>query len=294
MGVNTDEAATTWFKPGLGELGDVGSALRLHLAYAERHPERRIVTESTKGMSHTGKTVPAAELASRAIESMAAESLEVMRRVINKRTGEIEIIGTSLGTPHEVAMAEINLGANPAAQLMIARLKFISSAAVASKIEGAENFRDPDVDENEYRSSLDSRFRWHVPEDFGWMLVNYPGHILACWPTLGAHAIAHPNRTRSRLRTMATDYGNVRQGTPWSSWKYVASRVPVDSIGGERDPLIQEQEPQFDTLDRLYPGQVRHKTIAGLGHLMSAAAGRTVEELDRLDSDRMPVLAAAA
>jgi hypothetical protein len=292
MGVGTDEATTTWFKPGLGELGDVGSALRLHVAYAEQHPDRRIITESTKGMSHTGKTVSAAELSDRQIETMAAESLEVMRRVV--RNGEIEIVGTSLGTPGELAMAELNLAANPADKLMIVRLKLIASAAVASKIEGSENFRDPDVDEDEYRAALDGRFRGHIPEDFAWMLVDHPRDILACWPTFGAHFIAHPRTTQARLKTMATDFVNVRQGTPWSRWKYVASRLPVDSVGGERDPLIQEQEPQFEMLERLYPGQVRHNTIAGLGHLMSAAARRTVQELDRINQERTPALALVA
>jgi hypothetical protein len=294
MGIGTDEAATTWFTPGLGELGDVGSALRLHLAYAAQHPEQRVVTESTKGMSHTGRTVAADALADRRIEASAAESLEVMRRVIDKDTGEITIVGTSLGTPHEVAMGELNLAANPADVLNIVRLKLISSAAVASKIEGSDNFRDPDVDEDAYRAALDGRFRWHIPEDFAWMLVDHPADILACWPTLAAHFIAHPRKTGERLRTMGTDYVNVRQGTPWSSWRYVASRMQVDSVGGERDPLIQEQEPQFEMLDQLYPGQVRHNTVPGFGHLMSAAAGRTVEELDRLDEERSPAFALAA
>jgi hypothetical protein len=290
----TGEAATTWFKPGLGELGDVGSALRLHAAYAEQHPERRVVTESTKGMSHTGRTVPAAELSGRRVESSAAESLEVMRRVIGESTGEIEIVGTSLGTRHEIAMAELNLAANPGDVLNITGLKLIASAAVASKIEGTENFRDPEVDEDEYRAGLDSQFRRHIPEDFARMLVDHPGDILSAWPTLAGHFIAHPNKARDRLKTMATDYANVREGTPWSSWKYVASRLPVSSVGGERDPLIREQEPQFAMLDHLYPGNVRHNTIAGLGHLMSAAAGRTVEELDRIDEQRALPFALAA
>lgn len=294
MGVTTDEVATTWIKPGLGEIGDVGSVLRLHVEYARQHPERQVITESTKGMSHTGNVVSADELADRRVESSAAESLEVMRRVIDKRTGEIEMIGTSLGTRLELAMAETNLSANPAAQLNIVSLKLISSAAVASKIEGSENFRDPDVDEDEYREGLDRQFRRHIPEDFARMLIDHPGDILACWPTLAAHFMAHPRTTQSRLKTMATDYGNVRQGTPWSSWKYVASKLPVNSIGGERDPLIQEQDPQFDMLDQLYPGQVRHNTIPGFGHLMSAAAGRTVEELDKIDLERAPAFAMAA
>jgi hypothetical protein len=290
MDIVPDEADTAWFKPGLVELGDVGSALRLHIAFAGQHPELRVVTETTKGMSHTGKTVPAAELAGRDIETMAAESLHLMRRVVPG--GTIALNGTSLGTRLDVAIAELNLAANPGEQLPITRLNLISSAAVAGKIEGAENFRAPDLDEDLYREELSKRFQHHIPADFIRMLYTHPEDILSCWPMLGAYALAHPGKTHDRIRTMARDYGNVKQGVDWSSLKYVVSGVPVNVLDGERDPLTHEQEPQWEMLDMLFPGQVQHVTVKGMGHLMTAAAGKTVGHL--VDMEQTPVALKAA
>lgn len=286
-----DTADTTWFKPGLGELGDIGSALRLHIAFANHNPDRRVVTETTKGMSHTGKTVTTSELAGRQIETMAAESLHLMRRLI--QGGEIEIDGTSLGTRLEIAMAELNLAANPSDHLPITRLRLISSAAIAGKIEGEDNFREPDLDEDEYREALSARFQRHVPADFMRMLYSHTEDILSCWPMLGAYAMAHPAKTYSRLRTMMTDYANVKQGTSWSSLKYVVAGLPVDVLDGERDPLAQEQESQWGMLGSLFPGQVRHVTIKGMGHLMTAAADETVGHLARMERDGTELALAA-
>lgn len=291
-GVDPQTADNDWIKGGLGELADAGSGLRFHVAYAESHPDHRVITEATPGMSHTGKTVSVAGLSSRQIEPMAAESLRLMRRLT--RDGRIVVAGKSLGSRLAAAMAELNLSANPEDQLEIVRLQFISSAVVASMIEGEENFRNPDVDEDEYRQALSKRFQHHIPEDFMRMLYSHPAEILACWPMLGAYALAHPGKTHSRLKAMATDYANVKEGVPWSSLKYVVSGVPVDVLDGSRDPLSEEQKPQWGTLDRLYPGQIRQKVIDGMGHLMSAAARFTIGHLDDMEGQGTPTLAAAA
>jgi pimeloyl-ACP methyl ester carboxylesterase len=291
-GVDPRTADNDWIKSGLGELADAGSGLRFHVAFAESHPGHRVITEATPGMSHTGKTSSADELSGRRIEPMAAESLRLMSRLTQE--GRIWVIGKSLGSRLAAAMAELNLAANPEDRLDIVRLQFISSAVVASKIDGDENFRDPDVDEDEYRQALSKRFQHHIPEDFMRMLYSHPREILACWPMLGAYALAHPGKTQSRLRAMAADYANVKEGVPWSSLKYVVSGVPVDVLDGSRDPLSEEQKPQWDTLAHKYPGQVRQKVIDGMGHLMSAAARFTIGHLDDMEDQGTQALAAAA
>lgn len=291
-GVKASEAPVTWFKPGLGEIGDVGSALNLHVAHAGQHPERRTVTEATPGMSHTGKTVALATLSGRQVEAMAADSLQLMKIVTEG--APTDIYATSLGTRLAMAMAELDLAANEGRQGGITRLRLIASAAIASKIEGSENFRPPDVDEDEYRQDLSKRFQRHIPGDFVRMVRRHPADMLACWPTLAAHVLAHPLKAHSRLRTMMRDYANVKEGTDWSSLKYVVERVPVDVLGGEHDPLIQEQIPQWQALGRMYPGRVRLTVLEDLGHLMSAAAANTVTELDRQNDGTSFGLALAA
>jgi hypothetical protein len=291
-GVNADEASNAVFKPGLTELADSGSALRLHVAYAKQHPDRRVITEATKGMSHTGKAVSGAEIAGRRIDTMAGESLYLLPRLT--RDGAIEVNGTSLGTRSAVSMAEQNLAADHATQLNITRLTLIASAVVACKIEGSENFRDPDLDEDEYRQDLSKRFQVHIAEDFLRMARTHPVDILSCWPNIAAYVLAHPAKSYSRARAIAADYGNVKEGVPWSTLKQVASGVDIRILGGSRDPLIQEQEPQWAALDGLFPGQIKQSTIQGMGHLMSAAARDTVDHLARMDEEPAIVLPAAA
>lgn len=281
--VDPDEADNVVFKPGLGELADSGSALRLHVEFARQHPERRVITEATKGMSHTGKTVGSDEFSERRIEKMAADSLQLLPRLT--RDGWIEINGTSLGTRSAFSMAEQNLAANHADQLDITRLTLIASAVIASKIDGSENFRDPEVDEDEYRNNLSKRFQKHVAEDFVRMAGTHPVDILSCWPGLGAYVMAHPSRTYSRLRAMFTDYANVKEGVPWDNMKQVVPGVGIRLLGGSRDPLVQEQEPQWDTLDRMFPGRIQRRTVKGMGHLMTADARGTVEHLAGMDQE---------
>ncbi len=290
-GVDPKTAFNDWIKSGLGELADTGSALRFQVAYAEHHPDHRVITEATPGMSHTGRAVSGADLSRRQIEPMASETLQLMPRLT--RDGPVGIVGTSLGSRLAAAVAELNLGANLQDQIDIVQLKFIASAVIAGKIEGEENFRDPDLDEDDYRQMLSKRFQRHIPEDFMRMLQSHPVDILACWPMLGAYALAHPAKTHSRLKAMATDYSNVKEGVPWDSLKYVVSRIPIDVLGGGRDPLIEEQKPQWDSLGLMYPGQVRQRVVDGMGHLMSAAASFTIGHLDAMEQEGTPALAAA-
>lgn len=292
LGGDPDEAANALFKPGLSELADSGSALRLHVAYALRHPEQRVITEATKGMSHTGKTVASGDISQRRIEAMAADSLEMLPRLT--RDGATEIFGTSLGTTGAVSIAEQNLAAGETARLDLRRLNLIASAVIAAKIEGPDNFRDPDLDEHKYRHDLSKRFQLHVIDDFIRMSASHPIDILSCWPQVGAYVLAHPRKTYSRLLSMAADYANVKEGTPWESLKNVVEGVDIRVLGGSRDPLIQEQERQWDTLEDMFPGRITRHTVAGMGHLLTAAAAETVGHLDSMDTAVSAELAAAA
>jgi hypothetical protein len=280
-GVDPAEATNVVFHPGLTELGDLGSHLRLHVTYAEQHPDERVITNPTHGVSHGGKVATSAELKARNVEEMAAINLKLLPRIL--REGSVLLAGTSLGSFGSTKMAEQDVAANNHERLNLEKLVLISSAVVALNVDDSENFRPADLDEEEHRKFLTGQFFEHLPEDLARMMISNPRDVWACAPVLAAYALA-PHKALSRFKAIAADFRNVSEGVDWSTIKQItAAGVNIDVLGGSRDPLTIEQEPQWNTLASLYPGQVRQRILQGLGHLMTIDARRTVRELDKME-----------
>src|SRR6267142_1125346 len=124
-GVDPTDAPNIVFHPGLTEFGDLGSALRLHVSYAERHPDQRVITKPTVGVSHSGEIISTDEIRNRRIENMAAANLRRLRYVV--QDGEVILAGTSLGTNTVIHMAEQDVAANYKDRLNLQGLVLLSS-----------------------------------------------------------------------------------------------------------------------------------------------------------------------
>jgi hypothetical protein len=280
-GVDPSEATNVVLKPGLTELGDLGSHLRLHITYAEAHPDQRVITNPTHGVSHGGKVVTPAELRARRVEEMATIDRRLLPRLLHD--GGVILAGTSLGSFGSTKMAEQDVAANNHARLNLEKLVLISSAVVALNVDESENFRSPDLDEEEHRRLLTSQFFEHLPSDLARMMLSNPRDVWACAPVLAAYALA-PHKALPRFRAIAADFKNVSEGVDWSAIKQVAAAgIDINILGGSYDPLIIEQVPQWNALASLYPGSVQQRIVPGLGHLMTIDARRTVDELEEME-----------
>lgn len=280
-GVDPKEVSNIVFFPGLTEMGDLGSAPKLHNEYARRHPNERVITKATEGVSHTGKLRHWPEGGARLLEDIAADTLTLLPRLTED--GPIELAGTSLGTYTVMRAAEQDLAANPHDQLNITRLTLMASAVVARNVPDDEYFREVKVDEDEMRSELTKRFLLHLYPDLGRMVLNKPLDMLGCAPIVGAYAL-FPHKAPARARAIREDFQAVQEGIEWSSFKQIVGEHEVWVLGGERDPLVQFQIPQWSAVEKLFPGQVKQRIVKGRGHLMTADAKGTVEQLGKMES----------
>jgi len=280
-GVDLQEALNTVFLPGLTEMGDRGSASEFHNAYAKRHPDRRVITRATEGISHTGKLRYTSEGGDRRLAHMAADNLVLLPRITED--GPIELSGTSLGSYIAMLTAEQDLAANPNDQLNLKRLKLVASAVVARDIPDSENFRDAELNEDIVRAELTMRFLQHLAPDLLRMAVSHPADILKCASIIGAYALS-PHKARNRAKAILADFNDVQQGMEWSTVKRIAEEHQIRVLGGEHDPLVQFQAPQWEALAKLYPDNVQHRIVKGKGHLMTADAHGTVKELAAMEA----------
>ncbi|HEY5152981.1 MAG TPA: hypothetical protein VII55_03330, partial [Candidatus Saccharimonadales bacterium] len=278
-GVNPEEAATTLIGGGLSEFVDVGSLPRLHQAVAAVKPDHWIISQSAKGISHSGQTLPFAEAGARWVEEIAAENLELMRRLTNG--GPLELVGVSLHSFIHAYMAAINLTANPHQQLDIPVIRPVSSALIATDVYPHEDFREADIDEDAFRAQLSGGFKAHVVKEALTMLINHPRDMLACSPNLLAYLL-YPEKAPSRFRAIEADYQSVKQGFPWSILRMLGGALQIDVTLGDRDNLTPPQIPQWQRLKELSPeGNVNLALVKDAGHLMTVRHKAIAKALSR-------------
>jgi pimeloyl-ACP methyl ester carboxylesterase len=211
---------------------------------------------------------------------MAADNLVLLPRITED--GPIELSGTSLGTYMAMLTAEQDLAANPNDQLNLKRLKLVASAVVARDIPESESFRDAELNEDIVRAELTMRFLQHLAPDLLRMVVSNPVDMLKCAPIIGAYAL-FPCKAPSRAKAILADFNDVQQGMEWGTVKRIAEEHEIWVLGGQHDPLVQFQAPQWEALAKLYPHHVQHRIVKGKGHLMTADARGTVKELAKME-----------
>ena len=279
-----DNAINDVLLPGLSEM-DIGSALLLHKAKAERHQDRRVITLPTLGVSITGQVLSIKEGYQRSLEETAADNLELLPTLT--ANGKTNLVGTSLGSYVSTLMAAQNLAANGHSQLNLDYINLIATAVGARNIPDDEKFHHVDAGDEDFINEVTRRFFRHMPVDTARMAFNHPEMAAECAAVLGAYAM-HLNKTPQRLAAMLGNLRGVRKGVDWEDLKDVARGYEIHVLGGEKDPLMKEQIPQWSAIKALAP-HTQVRVLLGSGHALTIDSHGTAEHLAQMEiqSDRI-------
>lgn len=267
---------------GLTEIAQFGSASAWHKEMALRNPDRRTITIPTPGLNHGGHGLSIADGYRRTLEQTASENLRMLVRIIGDNPSDI--VGTSLGSDVAVRMAEQNLAANEHSKVNLRILKLVSPAVGARDVDESESFRD--VSDEDFVAEMKDRFFRHMPVDVLRMALKHPEESAECLAVLGAYALGI-HRLPHRLAAIAGNFNGVTEGIEWSTIKQVASEYETHVLGGELDPLVQEQIPQWQVIKKTAPRTLLW-LAKGMGHAMTVDAHGTAKHLGQME------LAAAA
>lgn len=273
-----DSATNDVLLPGLSEM-DIGSALLLHKAKAERHRDRRVITIPTLGVSIGGQLLSIKEGYQRSLEETAADNLELLPELVGD--GKTNLIGTSLGSYVTTLMAAQNLAANGNSQLNMAGVNLIAPAVGARNIPDDEKFHHVDAGDEDFVQEVTRRFFRHMPVDTARMAFNHPEMAAECVAVLGAYAM-HLNKTPQRLAAMVGNLRGVQKGVEWEDLKNVAQGYEIHVLGGEKDPLVKEQIPQWAAIQALAP-QTQVRILLGSGHALTIDSHGTAEHLAQME-----------
>ncbi len=273
---------------GLSEL-DIGSSVILHKAVARRQPERHTISVMTPGVTMGGGTLSLSEGLSRPLDLTAAENIKVLTRLIDD--GPANLVGTSLGSYIAMLMAEQNLAAGDDPLINLSGIKLVSSAVGARNVDAAERFSDMDASDKEFIADMTGRFFGHMPGDIGRMVVRHPERAGECAAALAAYALA-PHKLLHRAAAMTGNLRGVQEGIEWDVIKAIASAYAIHVLGGELDPLMQEQLPQWLAIRKSVP-ETSIRVIRGRGHAMTMHGDETAENLAQMESESVAMAAAA-
>jgi pimeloyl-ACP methyl ester carboxylesterase len=283
-GVKPKEAVNSVFFPGLSEMGDSGSALHSHNEHADRHPEERTITRITEGVSRGGNLRYYTKNDRRRIEHISADTRFMLPRIVQE--GPVKLRGNSLGTFVVMEVADQDLAANDYERLNIQGLRLLAPAVVGVNVPEEKSFRGPDIDEEAIRRELTNDFLLHLAPDLIRMMLSNPKDMARCAPILGAYLLS-PHKAPGRAKAIRSDFNEVQRGVEWSVLERVTGEHETLVVGGELDPLVQFQTPQWVALDKRSPGQVRQKIVPGKGHLIAADSRLVVREFDRLETQSL-------
>ena len=273
-----DTAINDVLLPGLSEM-DIGSALLLHKAKAERNKDRRVITIPTLGVSITGQVLSMREGYQRSLDETAADNLELLPEIT--ANGKTNLIGTSLGSYVSTLMAAQNLAANGHSQINLDYINLIAPAVGARNIPESDKFHNVDAGDEEFIKEVTRRFFRHMPVDTARMAFNHPEMAAECVAVLGAYAM-HLNKTPQRLAAMAGNLRGVQKGIDWEDLKDVALGYEIHVLGGEKDPLMKEQIPQWSAIKALAP-QTQVRVLLGSGHALTIDSHGTAEHLAQME-----------
>ena len=265
---------------GLTEIAQYGSASKWHKEMALRHPDRRTITLPTPGLNYKGHGLSIADGYRRRLEQTASENLRILQRISGD--GQANIVGISLGSFVAVHMAEQNLAANESAQVNLTRLKLVSPAVGARNVDEEESFRD--VSDKDFVAEMEDRFVRHMAADIMRMALKHPEESAECLAILGAYALG-VHKLPHRLAVIAGNFNGVKAGIEWSTIKQVASEYETSILGGELDPLVKEQIPQWQSVKKNAPRTMLW-LVKGMGHAMTVNAHGTAKHLAQMEHAR--------
>lgn len=277
---DSDETVNNVLLNGLTEMADCGSARSWHREVARRHPDRRTITLPTPSVSHSGHHLSIIDSYRRTLEETANENLHLIPKITGN--APINLVGVSLGSYVATLMAEQNLAANEHSQVNMSGLRLVSPAVGARNVSEDESFRN--ISDDAFVEEMKDRFFKHMPIDVLRMAVKHPEELAECMAILGAYALG-PHKLPNRLAAIVGGFNGVAQGIEWSTIKHVAEEYETHVLGGEHDPLVQEQIPQWQRIKKTAPRTLLW-VVQGAGHAMTVNARGTADHLARMEHAR--------
>ncbi|HSX05310.1 MAG TPA: hypothetical protein VLF69_02490 [Candidatus Saccharimonadales bacterium] len=258
--------------PGWTEAAD-GFTRHLHDAAAADRPGSRTLTIATDGVSINGPALPYRAAVTRTFTEMARDRLAIISHFA--AGGAVTFLGRSMGAVLAMRTAELHLQASPGTLFPLAELQLLSPGVIAADVPEEVTFRSP-LDTMPQRLKMFVEFLGHVGADVVRESARHPVEAVKAGRTIVALAAACGHDTRKA----AAIGGNLLQlwaGIPWKSIVSVAANYPISVLTGSKD-TVREVE-QWQTLQGMYPHNVRLRVLGGKGHIMSLDAIRTVGHL---------------
>jgi len=250
--------------PGLTEAAD-GITRHGQYAAASVHPDRRVLTIATDGVSVHGDSLPFGEALNHPFAGMALARQRLLTHLAGPKAPVI-LLGRSMGSVLATLTAGQNLLAT--SKFSLAGIQLLSPGVVAVDVPAHEAFRSP-LESFPARVGALTRFLGHVGAD---LCREAPRHPVEAIEALGSIAALGVACALDANRAAAMG-GNLRQlmgGVPWASIKSVAAAYKVAVLTGSRDSVGEVK--QWQTLQKLYPNNVSLRVLAGKGHIMSLDA----------------------
>jgi pimeloyl-ACP methyl ester carboxylesterase len=286
--VNPEEAVNEILVLGLSEM-DIGSGLLFHKAKAKRHPERRIVSLTTPGVDLTGETLSVAEGFDRSLDVTAAENMKIAREIAGDNPANISAV--SMGTFITMRMAAKNLVAGRKSMVNLDRLELTSPAIGARNVPETERFQELDAADKELIDKATDEFFRHMPGNIWEIAKTHPEKAAQCGAVVMAYLL-EPHKLVNRGAAIAGNLRSVQEGIEWEDMKAVAQTYPMHILGGELDPLMQQQLAQWLAVKEAAP-TTRIRLMQGLGHAMTVDAPGAVEQLGHMEQESAGLALAA-
>jgi len=259
---------------------DEGTHRKLHEAMAKMHPDRRVLSFMTPGISKHGPVLKPLEGFTRLLKTTAEEYLEVLPQFTYD--GSIHLNGTSLGSIIAFLAAAENMSRNPFKQLNITRLKLISPAIGARDVNRDEKFSEFDASDSDYIWRVTLRFFGHMAIDAPKMALRNPEIAGEC-ASVGLIYATQINKHLPRALTLMGNLRDAQKGIDYQLIKDIVGYYDsVDILAGQNDPLFVEQKPQFNKVSE-FARKLQIRELAGYGHSLSLDSKLAIDQLDKME-----------
>jgi pimeloyl-ACP methyl ester carboxylesterase len=233
----------------------------------------------TPGISSHGPVLNPLEGLTRLLDTTAEEYLQALPNLTHD--GIINIYGTSLGSVISFHLAALNLARNNYQKLNIGVIKLASPAAGARDVHENEKFNIDDASNQKYIRDVRNRFFLHMPQDAARMALRHPEKAGECMSVALIYSM-DIGKHIPRLFTLVGNLKSAQQGIDWETMKYVSRSHKLKVIGGEDDPLMKEQLPQYLKLKELTQN-VDIKILRNYGHALTLDSESVVRHLNEME-----------
>jgi hypothetical protein len=280
LGYNPAEATNYVLGPGLAEIDcgpyDSSTINRLHVEFATRHPEARIITLTNPSISHSGPTTSIEEGWNKSTEAIAEQNLLVVATLAGD--ADVELILTSLNTNIGTHAAYKNMSRRAGAVINLGGLTLFASAVGARNVPEHKKYTEFDASDEGYIAGVTKEFFRHMPGDVLRMLKRKPEVAAESLMGFMAYVLAL-HKAPGRVAAIGGNLRSAQKGIEYDHLSAVTEFLPVSVASGADDPLWKAQKPQWLSLSENARRLKLHE-LEGYGHALTVDAELAVDHFD--------------